>query len=896
MSKKPTIKFLFTVIFFVAIQNVIAQEDIVKNDNLKTKQDSVVVDSTKLASPNPGGIKSAITYSAKDSMMISMKTKMIYSYGDANLEMDEMKLNAGYIKVDMDSDYIFARPQLDDDNKETGTPKFQQGSDNYDVDSMKYNFETKKGIIFGVITEQAGGYLHGTKTKIQPNKEVHIFNGKFTTCDAKHPHFYIELTKAKVIPEKRIVTGPFYFVLADIPIPIGLPFGLFPNQKENQSGVIMPTYGEEERRGFFIKDGGYYWAVNDYVDMAFTGETFTNGSWGLSLRSQYKKRYRYGGNFSLNYQNLVTSEPDLPDYSQSTQFRVVVNYRRDQKANPTSTFNTALNFSSSKYNQYNSYNPNDFANNNTSSSIAYTKTWPGKPFNFSANASMNQNLTQKNLSMQIPTLTFNVNKQFPFKKKIPMGKQKWYEKVSVGFNSNLKNNLNIGDSLLFEEEALEQMENGFQYSVPVSVSTKILKHIIFSPSFNYKGRVYSTFLEQRWEDDLIVGEDTIQEAGFYTDTIRGVNHLADFSASGSFSTTLYGIKEFEKGKVAAFRHVIKPSASISFRPDFGKDFWGYYKTDSTRYVYDTDSSLIYDQTYSVYANGIFGAPAAGESGVISMNLANNFEMKVHSKDTSEKFKKIVLLENLRFGTSYNIAADSLNWAPVGIAATTKLFKKLSIQYTGTMDVYKRGATGGYINETYIQSGTGIGHLSRSNISMSGQINSEMFQKKSDNEESEGKKTGKSEQKGKSGFGMDGADHNESDLDDKNDNSENDYNFSAPWNVSIRYSFNYNSRYDVNIQDFRPVYTQTLNTTGRLKLNKKWQIGARFDYDIQKKELAYWSMNFHRDLHCWEMSFNFVPFGTYQSFMFRINIKSSIFQGIEWKKQNSWRDNIDFGDL
>ncbi len=887
---------MLILVFSVAAQNMFAQEDILKPDSLKAAQDTVVVDSTKLGSPNQGGIESAINYSAKDSMMISMKTKMIYSYGDAHLEMDEMKLDAGYIKVNMDSDYLYARPLFNEEGVPEGTPKFQQGSENYDVDSMKYNFETKKGIIYGVITEQAGGYLHGTKTKIQPNKEVHIFDGKFTTCDAKHPHFYIELTKAKVIPDKSIVTGPFYFVIADIPLYIGLPFGIFPNQKENQSGIIMPTYGEEQRRGFFIQDGGYYWAASDYVDMAVTGEMFTNGSWGVSLMSKYKKRYKYSGNFNLNYQRLIESEPDLPDFSESTQFRVIVNYTRDSKANPTSSFNTALNFSSSKYNQYNSYNPNDFANNNTSSSIAYTKTWPGKPFNFSANASMNQNLSENNVSLQIPTITFNMNKQFPFKKKIPVGKQQWYEKISVGFNSNLKNNLNIGDSLLFEQEALDKMENGFQYTVPVSVSSKILKHIIFSPSFNYTGRVYSTFLEQVWMDDVVVGGDTIQEAGFYTDTIKGINHAADFSVAASFSTTVYGIKEFKKGKIAAIRHVAKPTASISFRPDFGKEFWGYYRTDSTRYTYDTDSSLIYDQLYSIYGNGIFGAPAAGESGVISLGLTNNLEMKVHSKDTSEKYKKIILLENLRFGSSYNIAADSLNWAPVGIAATTKLFKKLSFQYTGSMDIYKRGPTGSYINETYIESGTGIGHLARSNISLSGQINSEMFKKDKEDTGGGDEKSGKKGAKGSGEIGQGKSVNKESDLEKKNTSSVGDYNFKVPWSVGIRYNFNYISSYDVKTQDFIPKYTQTVNTTANLTLNEKWTIGARFDYDIQDRELAYWSMNFHRDLHCWEMSFNFVPFGTYQSFMFRINIKSSIFQGIEWKKQNSWRDNIDFGDL
>jgi len=835
----------------------------------------VSVDSMKLIESSNKAISAPIEYEAKDSMKVILKTKMIYMYGNAKVGMEKMNLDAGFVTVNMDSNYIFARPMIAEEGEEVGLPKFQQGNEKYDVDSMKYNFRTKKGIVYQVITEQSGGYLHGTKTKIQPNKEVHILDGKFTTCDAKHPHFYIELTKAKVIPNKRITSGPFYFVLADVPIPIGLPFGIFPNQKENHSGILMPTYGEEKRRGFFLKNGGYYFAINDYVDAALVGEVYSNGSWGLNLTSKYKKRYKFSGNMNLSFQSVIESEKGLPDYSKTNQFRVLLNYRRDPKANPTSTFNTALNFSSTKYNRYNSYNPNDFANNNTSSSIAYTKTWPGKPFNFSANLSMTQNLTQKNLSFQLPTLTFIVNKQFPFKKKIPMGKKKWYEDISVGFDASLKNTLDIGDSLLFTNEALDLMNNGLQYNVPVGVSLKLFKYIIFSPSLSYKGRVYSKYTKQNWHDAEIINGDTLRDAGFYMDTLHGINHLADFSVSGGFSTTLYGMFEFKKGKIAAIRHVIKPSASISFRPDFGNEFWGYWYTDSSYYRYDADSNLVYYKMYSPYSIGIFGVPAPGESGVISLGLSNNLEMKVHSRDTSEKFKKIVLLENLRFNTSYNMAADSLNWSPMSMSASTKLFKKIRVQYSGAVEWYKRDSTGAFINESYLKGFESLGHLTFSSISLSGQITSDMLK---------GKGTDKSGGK------------NQSKNSKSKENSSEYYNFSAPWRINLRYNFKYASVFDTEIQDFVPKYTQTVNTTINMTLNEKWKIGARVDYDFEKRELSYWSMNFYRDLHCWEMSFNFVPFGTYQSYMFRINIKSSIFQGLEWKKQQSWRDNIDFGAL
>lgn len=505
---------------------------------------------------------------------------------------------------------------------------------------------------------------------------------------------------------------------------------------------------------------------------------------------------------------------------------------------------------------------------------------------------MNQNLKQKNVSLQIPTITFNMNKQFPFKKKIPIGKPKWYEKLSVGFNSNLKNNLNIGDSLLFTETALDQMQNGLQYTVPVSVSSKLLNYIIFSPSFNYTGRVYSKYLEQNWYDDEIVSGDTIKEAGFYTDTITGLNHLAEFNVAASFSTTLYGMIQFKKSRVAAFRHVLKPSASISFRPDFGKPRWGYYSTDSSKYSYDSDSLMIYDYMFSRYGNGIFGTPSPGEAGVISLNLQNNFEMKLHSKDTTEEFKKIVLLDNLRFGSSYNIMADSIKWNPITIAATTKFFKKLSFQYTGLLELYKRDESGRLINTTFLERERQLGHLARSQVSLSGQINSKMFGKDKDKKGSNN--TEKSQDKGlrKDGFQ---SDKNLSDLKEEQ-NAVNDYDFKAPWSITLRYTFNYISNYDTKIQDYKSTFVQTVNSSINLTLDEKWKIGTTLNYDIIKRELTTWNMNFHRDLHCWEMSFNFVPFGPYQSYMFRINIKSSIFQGLEWKKQNSWRDNIDFGDF
>ena len=477
MFRKSTIKFYFLLLFFAFAIKSQAQVETTDSlnltrDTIKIATDSVaIVDSVKVA-PQENDIKEPISYSAKDSMRFSLKNKMIYAYGDAKLAMGEMGLDAGYIVMSMDSNYIYAEALPDANGELKGDPVFKQGSEEYEIETIKYNTKTKKGLVTDVVTEQNGGYLHGGTTKMQPNKEIHIVDGKFTTCDADHPHFYIKLTRAKVIPEKQIVTGPFYFVISDIPIPVlGLPFGFFPSQENRSSGIIIPTYGEEKRRGFFLQQGGYYWAASKNFDLTVLGSVFSSGSWTINARSQYKKRYKYGGNFDISYQKVVAGEREIiKDYNENTMFWVKLNYARDAKANPTSTFSASLNFGSSQHRKFNygdnAGDPRSFANNNASSSVAYTKTFPGTPFNFSANINATQNLSDSTISLTLPTLTLNMSKQFPFKRKEAVGSKRWYEQISVGFSSQLENRINTKNSILFSEEAVNYFQNGFKYTVP----------------------------------------------------------------------------------------------------------------------------------------------------------------------------------------------------------------------------------------------------------------------------------------------------------------------------------------------------------------------------------------------------------------------------------------------
>ncbi|MDF1550169.1 MAG: putative LPS assembly protein LptD, partial [Bacteroidales bacterium] len=818
LSRKSTIKFLGALFVLIITYNANAQH-IIESDSLKSAQDSVTTDSVKIVPQNESDIKSPISYSAKDSMMFDLKTKMIYAYGEAKLGMDDMKLDAGYVIMNIDSNYLYAEAILDEKGVESGKPVFTQGGTEYKIKTIRYNFKSKKGMVTDVVTEQGGGFLHGGKTKMQPNKEIHLIDGKFTTCDADHPHFYIQLTKAKVVPEKKIVTGPFYFVISDIPLPLGLPFGYFPNQQNRTSGIIIPSYGEEKRRGFFLQQGGYYWAISDYVDLTVLGDIYTSGSWTINARSNYKKRYKFSGNFDINYQEVIQGEKNVDEnYSKNSLFWVKLNYARDSKANPTSTFNASLNFGSSKSRSYNSNNPADFANNNASSSIAFTKTFPGTPFNFSANISATQNLTTGAVNLDLPTVAFNMNKQFPFKRKVAVGSKRWYEQISVGFSSNLKNSINIGDSLLFTEEALKRFENGFQYKIPINTSIKVLKYLNLSPSISYNGRIYTNSLIQR----PLYLNDSLTNT--YADTITGFGHVYDFAFSAPLGTKLYGKLNFKKGKIAAIRHVMSPSIGFSYRPDFGQPEWGFYEQN----LNPEDPNRF----FSTYGNGVYGTAPLGKSGNVNFSLGNNFEMKTHSKDTTEEFKKIVLLNSLNFGTSYNIAADSLNWAPLTISANTKLLKQINVTYSSSVDLYKIDpATGRTINELYLSKDNVLGHMTRSSVTLSGSINSDTFKKKGKKEnETENSNTGTDENN--TGLeGLNGMPKKGTKNQSEQETPVGEYNFKIPWNLSINYSYSYSStKFDTKTQEWEPTITQTANLNGSLSLTQKWKFSGSLSYD------------------------------------------------------------------
>ncbi|MCG8580936.1 MAG: LPS-assembly protein LptD, partial [Bacteroidales bacterium] len=638
------------------------------------EQQSEAADTTKKESGS-FIIDAEVEYSAKDSIRLDNENQKTYMYGDAQVSYQDVLLKAHTIVLDMDSSTALAYGTVDSLGNEIGLPVFTDPSGEYTMRRMKYNFKTEKAIIEHIVTEQGEGFVVGNKAKKIEDNSYCMKDAKYTTCDHHdHPHFYLNLTKAKVIPGKKTVTGPAYLVVEDVKLPILVPFAIIPTTSSYSSGFLFPSYRDEQVRGFGLTDGGYYWAASDYFDFMVKGDIFTNGSWAVRTGTNYKVRYKYSGRFNFQYITNIFSEKDLPDYSKTKDMAINWTHRQDAKANPFQTFSASVNFSTSSFDQNNINNLYNPANNNIStntkrSSISYSKRWAGKPYNFSANLLHSQNSRDTTIDLTIPDLTFTVNRFYPFKKKNKVGtKENMLEKISLSYTGNLKNYVHAKESELgIDGESLaNQWQNGVRHSVPVAMNLKFLKHFTVTPSFNYTERWYLKKIEKGYDEE----SQTIVN----TDTINGFNRVYDYSFSAGTSTKVYTFfkpwKKLFGDKVDAIRHVATPSVSMSYRPDFGDTKYGYY--DWFEY-YDEDRDEIVRHDYSYYDGALYGTPGRGKSGSMSMSLGNTLEMKVKSDKDTTGFKKLKILESLNFSTSYNFLADSLKWQPINMTGRTKLF-------------------------------------------------------------------------------------------------------------------------------------------------------------------------------------------------------------------------------
>ncbi|NLF44094.1 MAG: LPS-assembly protein LptD [Bacteroidales bacterium] len=826
-------------------------------------------DSVERKSGSSFMLDAKVVYSASDSILLNMREQKVYMYGDVKISYKDIYLEAAYVDIDFKTNVLYAKGMPDSLGKIIGNPMFKELEQNFSSKEMTYNFDTKKGRILQVITQEAEGFLHGEVVKKMEDNSIHILDGKYTTCSLEHPHFEIRFKKAKVLPKDKIITSAAWLVIEDISTPLILPFGFFPNKKGQANGILMPSYGESASRGFFLENGGFYWGINEHVDLAIRGDIYSRGSWAIRTSSQYKRRYKYSGSLAFDYAENIEGEKGFPDYSKSSDFRVRWTHTQDPKARPNSSFSASVNAGTSKFNRYNNVSTNDYLNNTMNSSISYATTLFNGRFNLTASARHSQNNSTHAMSVSLPEVSISMTKLYPFRKKIRKGDLKWFENISLGYNSNLSNDVNTIDSLLLRKQTLKDMNNGMKHDFTINQTQKIFKFFSLSTSINIYERWYLKTYNQRWEQTGVSSTGALL-GQVITDTVIGFKAAHYGNISTGINTTVYGQLNLKNGPVKAIRHVVRPSLSFSFNPDFGKKLYGYYDS-----YYNAASNK--EVRYSHFSGTKYGGPTDGRSGALNLSINNNLEMKIKSsKDTISGEKKIKLIESFTVNSSYDFAKDSLNLSDLSISGRTRLFDKVDVTFAGAWSPYQVDSMGVTINK-FIWEGSKKLLRFKSNsygVSFSYQL------------KPKGKKS---------------VAENRDILDDPNirgtqdelqtilDNPQGFVDFSIPWNLRFSYTFRLsnvrNAQTDVNTRTI----TQTLNFSGDINITPKWKIGFNSGYDFDAKDLTYTSLDIYRDLHCWDLSFSWVPFGARKSYMMTLKVKATVLQDLKLTKRNNFWD-------
>ncbi|MBR1480792.1 MAG: LPS-assembly protein LptD [Paludibacteraceae bacterium] len=866
-------------------------------------------------------ISAPIHYTAKDSVII-MGDGTAFLHGSGELQYEKMELNAEYIRADMDSSQLFARGVYDSISDETrGKPVFKDGKDSYESNEITYNLHTQKGFIRHVVTEQGEGYIIADRTKKVGEKTMMMAGGQYTTCDQhEHPHFYLKLTKAKVEPGNYIAAGPAYMVVGDVPLPLAIPFGFFPFTDKYSSGLIMPTFGDDYTRGLYLRGIGYYFALSDYADLEITGDIYTKGTWAVYAKSRYVKRYSFSGNISMNYRSDVVGERDMPDYSKSTNFSIQWTHTQDSKANPYSNFSASVNFSTSGYNRSNInsyYNAQLNSENTKSSSISYTQRFPESPWSLTMTAMINQRTKDSTLSLTLPDLTVSMSSIYPFKRKKPVGKERWYEKIKMSYSGNAKIAVtNIREDKILKSNFLRDWQTGLQHSIPISASFTAFKYLNITPSITLRDRMYFQRIDQRWDD-------TTQKLA--RDTTNGFFNVFDFNTSISMSTKLYGFyipsrKLFPNGVIDRFRHVLTPNLSFSYHPDFGNKWWGYYNDyeqpvytgeidEQGRQVQKIDelgNPVFIAQNYSRFQNGIYGNAQRGAAASLNFGLANNLEVKVvNKKDTTgkEPYKIISLIDNLSITGGYNFIADSMNWSNFQVNLRIKFPKPLNytLNLSGAFDpyMYELNPLGTPVrtNKQYWSNGR-FPHFLGTGASLSYTFNNQTFKKWFGKKD---KATDKPSQESENEEVMTEADALTVNEDGSLNNAKRKAKKPAenagddgyvktqiPWSLSISYSIRYQpgSEFDYKRMYYKMIFVHNLSLSGSLGLGQGWKVSATTSFDFKAKRFSYTNFNVSRDLHCWNMTASFVPFGPYKSYTFHIGVNASMLADLKYDKNSA----------
>jgi hypothetical protein len=834
-----------------------------------------------------GAFQDPISYAAKDSMIIDLldNDTIVYLYKEANVKSLDMDMTAGYIEGSKQTGTIFGKGYADSTGKWFEQPKFTNGGEQFEMETVTHKFSSEKTRIKNVKTQQGDGLLYGDIAKRMPDHSTFIKGAEYTTCDDPHPHYSIRMTRGKIVdkPSRYIYFGPSYLVIEDVPIfPLFLPFGFFPQQSGRTSGIRMPTYGEETARGFFLRNLGYYFAIGEHMDLDISGDYYTLGSWALRSTSRYTKRYKYDGNFNLSYAFNTTGEKGSADYSAATTFSVQWSHRQSPKARPGTNFSANVNFASANNNLYNNnaaHNPYQNINNSISSSITYSRAWQGSPFNLSVNANHSQNMRDSTYAITFPNITLSMSRIYPFARKERVGKKALYEDISLTYGVTFDNKVNFKSTELKNPNFMKKINNGMNHNISIGLPTvPILQYINLSPSIRYGTKWYFKSIEKHWDSiNRRVVTDTTQAFG-------KLGAVHEYSFSASMNTQIYGLVKFRKGsRIEAIRHVMKPSISFSYNPDLVKAFNGYRMVQR-----DTLGNM---EQYNIYQGQPYGYPSQRESGSISFSLGNNLEMKVRNDNDTTGAKKIPLLNTFDISTSYNLLADSMNLSNISFSGTTNLPGQTSLSFGFTLDPYSINERGTRINKFVWREkkGLNIGRLTRFSLSFGYSFNGG---KKDENTNS----SNNAPRGG--GDELDGGDGHDHDHD--HDNHASVFNpfvyepFSVPWSVSFNYSYNYNKSYNYTGGQLftNHNHTQTLGFNGSLSPTKNWDVRISSGFDFKTMGLTMTQISIARNLHCFDFSFNWTPLGRYQSWSFKIGIRSSMLSDVlKYDKQSSYFDNL-----
>ena len=892
---------LLSILLVVSTQGVLAQravqhEGALSDTTMTVASDSLANDTTKQRTD----LEAPVIYQSTDSM-VWYKNGNAYLYGSGQVNYQRIELQASEITIDLETSTVYAQGTTDSLGVVEGRPVFADGDTPYESETMSYNFKSRKGFINNVTTQQGEGYMTSNTVKKGADNEFYIRKGRYTTCeDHEHPHFYLSLSTAKMRPNQDVVFGPAQLVVADVPLPLAIPFGFFPFSSEYSSGFIMPSYGDELERGFYLRDGGYYFAFSDYVDLKLTGEIFTKGSWGVAAASTYRKRYKYSGNVNLSYLVTKTGEKNMPDYSASKNFKVIWNHRQDAKANPNQNFSASVNYATTNYERSNltsMYNPALNSQSIRTSSVSYSRSFPDQKLNLSSSFNISQNMRDSTLSLTLPSLNISVSRIYPFKKKKAMGEEKWYEKISFTYTGAISNSITAKEGEIFQKNILTDWRNGVKHSIPVSATFTAFKYINVTPSFNYTERWYSYKVDRSWD------EERMRER---QDTVYGFNRVYNYNLAVSANTKLYGfykpIRAIFGDKVQMIRHVFTPSVSYSLTPDFGDSKYGYYKS----YTYTDSQGEVRTVDYSPYAGSLYGVPGKGRSGSINMDVSNNVEMKVKTDRDTTGVRKISLIDELGGSISYNMAAKTKPWSNLSTRVRLKLTKNYTFSLNSVWATYAyefndagRVVVGDRTEWSYGR----FGRFQGMSQNFSYTFNNGTWKKwqekidklfnPGDRDEGEGEQEDSHDASNKNASGRGGRGSGDELVLDEDGYMP----FNIPWSFSVSYgvSMRENTSAKINERTMRYPYklTQNMNFSGNIKISNKWNMNFSSGWDFDDKQLTTTTMNITRDLHCFNMSCG-VVLSPYTSYNFSIRANSAMLaDALKYDQRSSSGGNVDW---